>query len=61
VRRASSICRRIASSPNPNPAELKRLFPAAAAFAPRGELLHFKAYGADPKTNLSTPTIGIAF
>ena len=48
---------------NPNPAaELKRLFPAAAAFSPlAGEPLHFKAYGADPKTNPSAPAIGIAF
>jgi len=48
---------------NPNPAaELKRLFPAAAAFSPlAGEPLHFKAYGADPRTNPSAPTIGIAF
>jgi transcriptional regulator of nitric oxide reductase len=48
---------------NPNPAaELKRLFPAAAAFSPlAGEPLHFKAYGGDPKTNPSAATIGIAF
>jgi transcriptional regulator of nitric oxide reductase len=48
---------------NPNPAaELKRLFPTAAAFSPlAGEPLHFKAYAADPKTNPSAPTIGIAF
>ena len=48
---------------NPNPAaELKRLFPAAAAFSPlAGEPLHFKAYAADPKTNASVPVIGIAF
>jgi transcriptional regulator of nitric oxide reductase len=48
---------------NPNPAaELKRLFPAAAAFSPlAGEPLHFKAYAADPKTDPSAPPIGIAF
>jgi len=48
---------------NPNPAaELKRLFPTAAAFSPlSGEPLHFKAYAVDPKTNPSAPPIGIAF
>jgi transcriptional regulator of nitric oxide reductase len=48
---------------NPNPAaELKRLFPTAAAFSPLGgEPLHFKAYAADPKTNPSAPLVGIAF
>src|SRR6476646_9181577 len=48
---------------NPNPAaELKRLFPTAAAFSPLGgEPLHFKAYAADPKTNPSAPTLGVAF
>lgn len=43
-------------------AELKRLFPAAAAFSPLGgQPLHFKAYAADPKANPSAPPIGIAF
>ena len=51
---------RIYTNPDPG-AELKRLFPAAAAFSPlAGEPLHFKAYAADPKTNPSAPTIGIA-
>ena len=43
-------------------AELKRLFPAAAAFSPLGgQPLHFKAYAVDPKANPSAPPIGIAF
>jgi transcriptional regulator of nitric oxide reductase len=48
---------------NPDPAaELKRLFPAAAAFSPlAGEPLHFKAYAVNPKTNPSAPPIGLAF
>jgi transcriptional regulator of nitric oxide reductase len=52
---------RIYTNPNPQ-AELKQLFPNAAAFSPLvGEPLHFKAYAADPKTNPSAPPIGIAF
>jgi len=52
---------RIFTTPNPA-AELKRLFPAAAAFSTlAGEPLHFKAFVADPKTNPSAATIGIAF
>src|SRR5947207_11637574 len=51
---------RIYTTPNP-PAELKRLFPAAAAFsALAGEPLHFKAYASDPKAN-PAPTLGVAF
>ena len=48
---------------NPNPAaELKRLFPAAAAFSPlAGEPLHFNAYAVDPKTNPAEKPIGVAF
>ena len=48
---------------NPNPAaELKRLFPAAAAFSPlAGEPLHFNAYAADPKTSPAEKPIGVAF
>jgi transcriptional regulator of nitric oxide reductase len=48
---------------NPNPAaELKRLFPAAAAFSPlSGDPLHFTAYAADPKTNPAEKPIGVAF
>ena len=43
-------------------AELKRLFPQAAAFSPLGgQPLHFKAYAADPKTNPSAAPVGIAF
>jgi NosR/NirI family nitrous oxide reductase transcriptional regulator len=52
---------RIFTTPNPA-AELKRLFPNAAAFSSLGgEPLHFKAYAADPKTNPSAPTLGVAF
>jgi transcriptional regulator of nitric oxide reductase len=52
---------RIFTTPNPA-AELKRLFPAAAAFsALTGEPLHFTAYGTDPKTNPSAPPQGVAF
>jgi transcriptional regulator of nitric oxide reductase len=52
---------RIYTNPDPS-AELKRLFPAAAAFSPLGgQPLHFKAYAADPKTNPSAPPVGIAF
>ena len=52
---------RIYTNPNPQ-AELKQLFPAAAAFSPlSGQPLHFKAYAADPKTNPSAPPLVIAF
>ena len=52
---------RIFTTPNPA-AELKRLFPNAAAFsALTGEPLHFTAYSADPKTNPSAPPQGVAF
>ena len=52
---------RIFTNPHPD-AELKRLFPAAAAFSPLGgEPLHFKAYAADPKTTPNAPPVGIAF
>jgi len=48
---------------NPNPAaELKQLFPQAAAFSPlAGDPLHFTAYGVDPKSNPTAPPIGYAF
>ena len=52
---------RIYTNPNPQ-AELKQLFPNAAAFSPlAGEPLHFKAYAVDPKSNPAAPPIGIAF
>jgi len=52
---------RIYTTPNPA-AELKRLFPAAAAFSPlAGEPLHFKAYASDPKSDPAGKPIGIAF
>jgi len=42
---------RIYTTPRPD-AELKLLFPAAAAFSPlEGQPLHFKAYAADPRAN----------
>ena len=52
---------RIYTTPNPS-AELKRLFPGAAAFSPlAGDPLHFTAFAADPKTNPAEKPIGIAF
>ena len=52
---------RIYTTPKPD-AELKQLFPAAAAFSPlEGQPLHFKAYAADPHTNPSAKPIGFAF
>ena len=57
----ASAADRIYTNPDPG-AELKRLFPAAAAFSPlAGEPLHFKAYAVNPKTNPSAPPIGLAF
>ena len=41
---------------------LKQVFPAAVAFSPQqGTPLHYKAFGADPKTNPSAPPIGLVF
>ena len=52
---------RIFTAANPAP-ELKRLFPAAAAFSTlTGEPLHFTAYAADPKVTPATPPLGVAF
>jgi len=52
---------RIFTTPNPS-ADLKRLFPNAAAFSGlTGEPLHFTAYAADPKANPSAPALGVAF
>jgi transcriptional regulator of nitric oxide reductase len=52
---------RIYTLPNPS-AELKRLFPAAAAFSPlTGDPLHFTAYAGDPKTNPNEKPLGVAF
>jgi transcriptional regulator of nitric oxide reductase len=52
---------RIYTLPDPS-AELKRLFPQAAAFSPLGgQPLHFKAFAADPKANPSAAPVGIAF
>ena len=58
---AAAAADRIFTTPNPA-AELKRLFPNAAAFsALTGEPLHFTAYAADPKTAPSAPPLGVAF
>ena len=58
---AAAAADRIYTTPNPI-AELKRLFPAAAAFSPlAGEPLHFNAYAADPKANPAEKPIGVAF
>ena len=58
---AAAAADRIYTTPNPA-AELKRLFPAAAAFSPlAGDPLHYEAYATDPKTNPSAPRLGIAF
>ena len=52
---------RIYTTPKPD-AELKQLFPTAAAFSPlEGQPLHFKAYAADPRTNPAAKPIGFAF
>jgi transcriptional regulator of nitric oxide reductase len=52
---------RIITNPKPD-AELKQVFPGAAAFSPLGgEPLHFKAYAVDPKTTPGAAPIGIAF
>ena len=52
---------RIFTTPHPD-AELKLLFPAAAAFSPlEGQPLHFKAYAADPRATPSAKPIGFAF
>jgi NosR/NirI family nitrous oxide reductase transcriptional regulator len=52
---------RIYTTPKPD-AELKQLFPAAAAFSPlEGQPLHFKAYAADPHANPTAKPIGFAF
>lgn len=53
--------RRIYTNPDPTD-ELKRLFPAAAAFSPlSGTPLHFTVYRADPKRNPLAPSVGYAF
>ena len=57
----AAVAARILTNPRPD-AELKQLFPAAAAFSPlQGDPLHFIAYGADPKANPNAPPIGYAF
>jgi transcriptional regulator of nitric oxide reductase len=52
---------RIFTNPKPEP-QLKKLFPSAVAFSPHGGTpLHYKAYGADPRSNPQAPVLGIAF
>jgi len=52
---------RIFTNPRPE-AHLKKLFPQAVAFSKlEGMPLHFKAYGADPKTTPDARPIGYAF
>jgi NosR/NirI family nitrous oxide reductase transcriptional regulator len=58
---AVAAAERIFTNPHPD-ADLKRLFPSAAAFSPLGGApLHFSAYAVDPKTNPSAAPIGYAF
>ena len=55
------LAQRIITNPKPD-AELRQIFPGAAAFSPLGgEPLHFKVYGVDPRTNPAAPPIGYAF
>ena len=57
----ASAAARIFTNPHPE-AELKKLFPAAAAFSPlSGDPLHFVAYGADPAKNPGSPPLGYVF
>lgn len=52
---------RIFTNPKPQ-SHLRALFPKAAAFSPlEGSPLHFKAFGADPKTTPNPPVLGYAF
>jgi transcriptional regulator of nitric oxide reductase len=52
---------RIFTNPRPEP-YFKTLFPNAAGFSTFGGTpLHYKAYGADPKTNPNAPVIGYLF
>jgi transcriptional regulator of nitric oxide reductase len=52
---------RIFTNPNPE-AQLKRLFPKAAAFSKlEGTPLHFSAYSTDPQKNPPAPPLGYAF
>jgi NosR/NirI family transcriptional regulator, nitrous oxide reductase regulator len=58
---AVALATRIITNPNPA-AELKQLFPNAAAFSPlSGDPLHFTAYASDPKANPAAPVVGYAF
>jgi len=58
---AAAAADRIYTLPNPS-AELKRLFPSAAAFSPlAGDPLHFTAFSADPKAGPNDKPLGVAF
>lgn len=53
--------RRTFTNPRPEP-YFKSLFPNAGGFSTfGGEPLHYKVYGADPKTNPNAPPIGFIF
>src|SRR5438132_8587649 len=58
---AAVAAQRIFTNPKPD-AELKQLFPSAAAFSPLGgDPLHFKVYGTDPRADPASRPIGFAF
>ena len=58
---AAVAAQRIFTNPKPD-AELKQLFPSAAAFSPLGgDPLHFKVYGTDPRADPVSRPIGFAF
>ena len=53
--------KRIFTNPRPEP-HFKTLFPNAGGFSSFGGTpLHWKVYGADPKTNPTAPPIGYIF
>lgn len=55
------LAQRIITNPKPD-AELRQVFPGAAAFSPLGgDPLHFTVYGVDPRANPAAPPIGYAF
>lgn len=57
----SAQAKRIFTNPRPEP-YFKTLFPNAGGFSEFGGTpLHYKVYGADPKTNPNAPLIGFIF
>jgi NosR/NirI family nitrous oxide reductase transcriptional regulator len=61
VAAVTRAAQRIYTAPRPD-AELKQLFPGAAAFSPlEGQPLHFKAYAGDARANPAAKPIGFAF